>query len=757
MHKYFLICLCLLTACRAELPEDPSEALSPVAFEAEAETTTRILDTLFEEGDIVGIVPTDQRNLYDKYRRYVAHSNASGGNTFSLHPEETDPLRYPDLNTSVAFMAFAPYKLPIDRGYEGAVTYDVSDQSTLEKQKACDHVYAFKTANYKQSDGKTVKLLFYHIFTKIRISLSEAVDDNPDFRQATIRLLNMPTAIRHDMCLAPGRDDIDGGLEGVLPAGTITPYTVRQTPSLMEAEAIVMPNDYTANFKDAAFSFTFGGNTYTVSFQDAGIRQLEKGKSYGFDFVLVGNKIQLRGATINEWDHQYDFGGSQDARTNQSLFQIPPAGATQTLVITTTSSATPAFQAPQWVTIDAAKINSTRLPNGDYQWRVPFYAPRNATGIIRSEYLVTTIDNFTLPVKVTQEYASVIDGLANCYILHKEQSIDIPISRAYTHGGYSGAASDLRLQIQLLNNQNVLDLTHYIEIVGGNDGVTGAGKDAYFTVIAKDITDESYGSNYRIVLRGDNAITGPIYWSWHIWMTEYDPYDEYTTRLGHGSWPNDKYPAHYVPAMTRNLGQITPIYELNTIGQYGLYYQWGRKDPFAFKGEGINLDMMSRPVTIETTIRQPEKFVLGSRSDTDWLATKNDTLWSNNGKKTVFDPCPDGWRVPQSDPWVGATYVSYDGDGKPFTGPLGTGGIGCALQYDSQDRLFFPSSGIYAGDTSARPTLWKNGGGLWTGSVSGAKARSLYFYFNTESQRTPKLSDRNRFEGNNVRCVKDNL
>ncbi len=87
-----------------------------------------------------------------------------------------------------------------------------------------------------------------------------------------------------------------------------------------------------------------------------------------------------------------------------------------------------------------------------------------------------------------------------------------------------------------------------------------------------------------LIAAADEA--GRILWSWHLWITDYDPEDE----LGHYNvldTDNDKgLPGTWAtPAtwMSRNLGAM---HEGNT-GNYddvqrsfGLLYQWGRKDPF---------------------------------------------------------------------------------------------------------------------------------------------------------------------------------
>ncbi|MDE6499807.1 MAG: hypothetical protein K2K83_03775 [Rikenella sp.] len=51
-------------------------------------------------------------------------------------------------------------------------------------------------------------------------------------------------------------------------------------------------------------------------------------------------------------------------------------------------------------------------------------------------------------------------------------------------------------------------------------------------------------------------------------------------------------------------------------------------------------------VTIFSAIRNPGSFYLKGENN-DWTTPQNDDLWQD-GTKTLFDPCPSGWRVPRS-------------------------------------------------------------------------------------------------------------
>lgn len=135
---------------------------------------------------------------------------------------------------------------------------------------------------------------------------------------------------------------------------------------------------------------------------------------------------------------------------------------------------------------------------------------------------------------------------------------------------------------------------------------------------------------------------GNILWSWHIWLVDFDP--EATAQT---------YQSGAV-MMDRNLGATSVL--VDDVRGYGLLYQWGRKDPFVGAGnknddkilaQTYPLDIMKWEslgvVSLEYLIENPTNAIDGS-----W--NQDMTLWDSS--KTVYDPCPLGWRVPDGGPGV---------------------------------------------------------------------------------------------------------
>ena len=139
--------------------------------------------------------------------------------------------------------------------------------------------------------------------------------------------------------------------------------------------------------------------------------------------------------------------------------------------------------------------------------------------------------------------------------------------------------------------------------------------------------------------------SGEILWSWHIWLTDQPQEQVYANNAG--------------TMMDRNLGatSATP----GDVGALGLLYQWGRKDPFLGSSSiGSEVEAKSTGTwpsavvsssstgTIEYAVRNPMTFIAQNTYNRDWYYTsshtKDNTRWQSN--KSIYDPCPVGWRVP---------------------------------------------------------------------------------------------------------------
>lgn len=216
----------------------------------------------------------------------------------------------------------------------------------------------------------------------------------------------------------------------------------------------------------------------------------------------------------------------------------------------------------------------------------------------------------------------------------------------------------------------------YIVIPGYNvysiDAVKGNSKETVGNIYRADVLWESYNTpnavtQYSIIESVDiqenkviftlpengkpgNALIavkdnyGTILWSWHIWVCDFDP--EATQQ---------KFVSGAI-MMDRNLGALNII--AGDPGNIGLMYQYGRKDPFVGYCYSGTTWAYTYPLEVFKTVSS-----LTSTNSLDY-ATQNpcviidDSSWNNDANlwksnKTIYDPCPAGWRVPEHEAWNG--------------------------------------------------------------------------------------------------------
>ncbi|MDR3142315.1 MAG: hypothetical protein LBU37_11415 [Tannerellaceae bacterium] len=241
-----------------------------------------------------------------------------------------------------------------------------------------------------------------------------------------------------------------------------------------------------------------------------------------------------------------------------------------------------------------------------------------------------------------------------------------------------------------------------------DDGVLTVTVDALSTV-----------GNAVVVMQG---ASGKILYSWHIWVTDYDPDDLATQQSNNG-----------FIFMDRNLG--------HTNVNDGLFYQWGRKDPLWGRKElsgtapAFNIDTIKPNMNyLDSAIEHPATFYAVPLTSTtyDWIGTgQNNNMWStSDGKKGPYDPCPFGWRVP---------VAKDDGSGSPWDG----------FTSNSRNGAVYPLVG-YLDAFSGKLVDVATGGGVWSASARSQQA-SAFTYTTGSAQRGAKF----RANAYPVRCVKD--
>ena len=165
-------------------------------------------------------------------------------------------------------------------------------------------------------------------------------------------------------------------------------------------------------------------------------------------------------------------------------------------------------------------------------------------------------------------------------------------------------------------------------------------KDGY---VAVRVPSDFKEGNAVVVAKNDY---GDVIWSWHFWLTSDYP-KEHAYANGAGI------------LMDRNLGALSM--EKGNPKGFGLLYQWGRKDPFPGSATLNGTSMVkttakvyatissSTEGTIDYSIKHPSTMIFTDGGSTDWLYNDGSTRVDNTrwqSDKTIYDPCPAGWRIP---------------------------------------------------------------------------------------------------------------
>ena len=202
--------------------------------------------------------------------------------------------------------------------------------------------------------------------------------------------------------------------------------------------------------------------------------------------------------------------------------------------------------------------------------------------------------------------------------------------------------------------------------------------------------------------------------------------------------------------MDRNLGAESAT-ATDGAKTRGLYYQFGRKDPFVGSTEiyGINGTSKSTGATIATgkvtfakAVQTPATFYTYGSGNNDWASPNNYTSknWndiSESDGKTFFDPCPEGWRLPTKAEYSNFSTTTFTWDatnsGRTYNGN------------------WFPAAG-YRYSVDGSMSYVGSGGYYWSASP-GSEYYGYYLSFRSGSVNPANGSD--RASGFSVRCVQE--
>ena len=374
--------------------------------------------------------------------------------------------------------------------------------------------------------------------------------------------------------------------------------------------------------------------------------------------------------------------------------------------------------------------------------------------------------SYYITLYITQTQSIDAEGAANCYIA-TVPSTNYTFDAMHRPDGSELATADVKLLWQ-----SNTDVVKNVDFVDGQ---------ANFYISSSFENDSRVENTNAVIAAYDKA--GNVIWSWHIWILNENPL------LATDTYANGKV------FMQQNLGAFTNAKGANEeqkiLDSYGLYYQWGRKDPFPrpyhfdasgaedesrYDADGIYikekfLERSSSNGTMDYVTKNPMHYIAnaacvaeGGDGIGDWLVVADNTLW-NDENKSIYDPCPYGWRVPTAED-LSILTLSEEEDNTPLD--TARKQYGWHLS-DGNNKFFYSACGRRRyndgnvenmnskdGVYPSQPQPWE--GYYWTSSTTeDGKAVSLYFDLTTT--RTINKFEishaARRANGFQVRCVKE--
>ena len=250
-----------------------------------------------------------------------------------------------------------------------------------------------------------------------------------------------------------------------------------------------------------------------------------------------------------------------------------------------------------------------------------------------------------------------------------------------------------------------------------------------------------------------------VVWSWHIWLNSnpasdmatqkvYYPYDTFNKNVDMMKIDLGDSKAHTTAAVSKRTVKVRITQQTSnkqfefTISQYGrnkrtdaeafaTYYQWGRKDPFppangSFTSPALRplsgdlkykkSDNCPQQADIATSIKNPNIFYRIPWNDTahytNWCSEWINNLWDSKNHattdasvyKTIYDPCPYGFTVPNRDVYRGFIPTTNDSSTSPRISGSFNHGYTFYTTSGTSGTMFFRAIGLYGSSTGALST-----------------------------------------------------
>lgn len=336
-------------------------------------------------------------------------------------------------------------------------------------------------------------------------------------------------------------------------------------------------------------------------------------------------------------------------------------------------------------------------------------------------------NSFIINPSSQEMYRIPVVNRINTYWVNEMKAGNVSQSAPYTIGSNDEWAVDIIWQS---SNQQMIEFYNQKEELTDNDGrvpPSYKGKHAISLKAKPGAKGNVLIGVYRTDQpNADDPTQREYSWSWHLWITDYNPDECVSETKWNGRfklsvtggevhhytgdlWDAENAIYHNKWIMDRYLGayeadpSTTPITDL-----CGLYYQYGRTTPYqraGYKYYRYDIDsntykdfslMIDNTENRRSEVRKRPYIFFRNKSPRyqDFSKTWNNPAWNidadgNPSKKSFFDPCPNGWKIPAMSFVSSGTYKSNES----YTGVI----VSCDGSNNSNNTAFYYEAGYFNG------------------------------------------------------------
>ena len=359
----------------------------------------------------------------------------------------------------------------------------------------------------------------------------------------------------------------------------------------------------------------------------------------------------------------------------------------------------------------------------------------------------------------------VVENTANCYVISAAGYYRLPLvygnaitNKVANQSAYKTSNTGTDILSHFKDHNGVVITDPWItETNGGTNKPNGAKlvwADETGLVESLGISADGKFLKFRVPqdkIKTGNAVIaatkdGVVVWSWHLWFTEanvlnttkvtnFQKKDYYFTNepLGwkYKKWETTTYSApRKVKVKIQQLEKNGGNYKESTITItqnngalrecYSTLYQFGRKD--AFPGTDDNLEGTftengGKNMSIQNSIQHPGTFYAWDRTmhnQCNLWSMNNTTIGYNDNAvvKTIYDPCPAGFKMPASNAFTGFTTTGINTETESQFNINGGWDFGFHFnnKISSPDAtVYFPASGVRSNENGSLNNVDRHG------------------------------------------------